>query len=84
MTFRMPVFVGDLVSVHCAVTRVGRTSITVLVEAWARRGRTCEEVKVTEGRFTYVAIDGQGRPRVVPREGTAEPPPEPALAQAPK
>ena len=33
-----------------------------MIETWARRGRSGEEVKVTEGRFTYVAIDEQGRP----------------------
>ena len=38
------------------------------ITAWARRGRSGEEVKVTEGRFTMVAIDEQGRPRPVPSE----------------
>jgi acyl-CoA thioesterase YciA len=65
MTFKMPVFVGDLVTVYAEVTRVGRTSLTVLVQAWARRQRNREEVLVTEGHFTYVAIDDQRRPRVV-------------------
>ena len=67
MTFRMPVFVGDLVSVHCEVTKVGRTSITVLVEAWARRFRTTLHEKVTDATFTFVAIDEEGRPRPVPK-----------------
>ena len=42
--------------------------MTVQVDTYARRGRTAEEVKVTEGRFTLVAIDEQGRPHPVPPE----------------
>lgn len=68
MTFHQPVLVGDLVSCYAEVVRVGRTSITLRVEAWARRGRTQAEVKVTEGRFTCVAIDEERRPRPVPPE----------------
>jgi acyl-CoA thioesterase YciA len=51
------------------VVRIGRTSLTVQVDTYVLRGRTGEEVKVTEGRFTVVAIDEQGRPRPV-HEGT--------------
>jgi acyl-CoA thioesterase YciA len=68
MSFHAPVYVGDLVSCYVEVVRIGRTSMTIQVEAWARRGRSGEEVKVTEGRFTMVAIDEQGRPRQVPAE----------------
>jgi acyl-CoA thioesterase YciA len=66
MAFHRPVYVGDLVSCYAKVTGVGRTSMTVQVDTFARRGRTGEEVKVTEGRFTVVAIDEEGRPRPVP------------------
>jgi acyl-CoA thioesterase YciA len=44
--------------------------MTLELEAWALRGRLGERVKVTEGRFTFVAIDDNGRPRPVPpKEG---------------
>ncbi len=66
MTFHAPVFVGDVVSCHAEVVRVGRTSLTVQVESWARRQRTGTPIRVTEGRFTYVAIDEDRRPRPVP------------------
>ena len=66
MAFHRPVYVGDLVSCYAKVTRIGRTSMTVQVDTYARRGRTGEEVKVTEGRFTVVAIDEEGRPHPVP------------------
>lgn len=66
MTFHQPVFVGDIVSCYAEVTKVGRTSIKLLVQTWAQRSRTGEEIKVTEGHFTCVAIDDQRRPRPVP------------------
>jgi acyl-CoA thioesterase YciA len=69
MAFHAPVYVGDLVSCYAEVVRVGRTSLTLQVEAWARRGRTGEEIRVTEGRFTMVAVDEGGRPRPVPAAG---------------
>ena len=68
MAFHQPVMVGDIVSCYAQVTRVGRSSITLHVEAWAKRGRTGEEIKVTEGRFTCVAIDENRKPRPVPPE----------------
>ena len=64
MSFHLPVFVGNILCCYVEVVRVGRTSLTVRVEAWAdRRGR--ERVRVTEGIFTYVAIDSNRRPRPV-------------------
>ena len=66
MTFHQPVLVGDIVSCYADVVRIGRTSMTLQVEAWARRGHTGEEIKVTEAKFTFVAIDENRRPRPVP------------------
>ncbi len=72
MTFLKPVFVGDEVSCYTRVGRVGNTSITIRVETWVRRMRTRDLVKVTEGTFIYVAVDGNGRPRPVPPEDVTE------------
>ena len=72
MSFHRPVYVGDRVSCHCRTERVGRTSITVHVETWVRRtrpGQTPEEIKVTEGMFTFVALGESGAKRVIEREG---------------
>ncbi len=69
MSFHRPVFVGDEISAYATVSKVGRTSITVCIEVWARRFAGEETVKVTEGVFTYVAIDADRKPRPVPREG---------------
>jgi acyl-CoA thioesterase YciA len=65
MAFKLPVLIGDLVSCHAAIVRVGRTSIAVWVEAWAQRLDGSRH-KVTEGKFTYVAIDEARKPRPVP------------------
>jgi len=67
MTFFRPVKVGDVLSVYTQVERVGRTSMKIHVEAWARRFRTALNEKVTDATFTFVAIDEEGRPRPVPK-----------------
>ncbi len=65
MQFHLPVYVGDEVSCYCATQEIGTTSITVFVETWVRRRRLEKAVKVTEGLFTFVALDDQGKPRPV-------------------
>lgn len=70
MTFHKPVFVGDEVSCYTDLVRVGNTSVTVQVESWARRRDEENEIKVTEGQFTYVAIDENRRPVQIPKENT--------------
>ncbi len=66
--FKQPVSIGDLLSFYARVTRIGRTSITVHVEVWAERHPADPViVKVTQANLTYVAIDEQGQPRVIPR-----------------
>jgi acyl-CoA thioesterase YciA len=65
MNFRKPVYIGDVVSVHANTVRVGKTSITVHIEAWVMRRDETHSILVTDGNFTYVAIDDQGRPRAI-------------------
>src|SRR6185436_2125160 len=65
MTFRKPVYVGDVVSVYADLIRIGTTSITVHVEAWVMRRNESDLLQVTEGNFTYVAVDDNNRPRAV-------------------
>lgn len=68
MTFIRPVRVGDVLCVYTRIDHVGRTSMKIEVEAWARRFRTQLREKVTEATFTFVAIDDEGRPRPVDRD----------------
>ena len=65
MTFLSPVSVGDEVSLYARPIRVGRTSVQVMVEAWRRRRDGEAASRVTEGTFTYVAIDEDRRPRPI-------------------
>ena len=74
MTFIRPVKIGDVLCVYTDVDYVGRSSMKIHIEAWARRFRTHGREKVTDATFTFVAIDENGRPRPVP--------PLPAEAQA--
>ena len=65
--FKQPVSVNDLLSFYATVARIGKTSITVNVEVYAERNPAdLEVVKVTEANLTYVAIDQNGKPRLIP------------------
>lgn len=64
--FHRPVNVGDVMCTYADILEVGRTSLKVLVEAWVLRQADPEHlVKVTEGIFTYVALDKDGNKRPV-------------------
>lgn len=65
MVFHAPVKVGDEVSVYTHIDKVGRTSMTIAVEAFRRHRSEEDETKVTEAKFTFVAIDDDGKPRPV-------------------
>jgi acyl-CoA thioesterase YciA len=65
MSFIRPVKVGDVLCVYTEVERVGHTSMDIHVEAWAQRDRSRRMVKVTEAKFTFVALGIDGRPRPI-------------------
>ena len=65
MEFLAPIHLRDLISVYAKVEKVGRTSMQIKIEVVATRDRGATEVKVTEGLFTFVAIDDQARPRPI-------------------
>ena len=66
MKFHRPVFVGNVVCCYGEVVRTGTTSVSVRIEAWSIRRGEDERVQVTEGVFTYVAIDENRKPRPLP------------------
>ena len=66
MEFLRPVSVGDEVSCYCSLAKTGETSLTVRIETWARARAADGGEKVTEGTFTFVAIDEHGKPRSLP------------------
>lgn len=70
--FHEPVFVGDVISCYAEIVRIGRTSITVQVDVYAQRNpERVKCTKVTQAVLTFVAVDNEGRPRVVPPEHAA-------------
>ena len=68
MNFRKPVFVGDLVSVHASLVKIGKTSVTVHIEAWVLRRKEMHSILVTDGNFTYVSIDDQGHSQAIQQD----------------
>ncbi len=72
MAFRKPVFIGDVVCIYVNLIRIGTTSVSVAIEAWVVRRGESDLIRVTEGKFTYVAIDAKGRPRPVRQPQTPQ------------
>lgn len=68
MSFAKPMKVGDTLCIYSDVTRVGRTSMTLKVEAWAQRYLSDLMEKVTSADFVMVALDQDGKPKAVPAE----------------
>lgn len=68
MAFLQPILLLDVISVYAHVETRGRTSMKIRIEVMAARDRGQREVKVTEGLFTFVALDENHRPRQLPTE----------------
>jgi acyl-CoA thioesterase YciA len=66
MEFIAPILLRDIISVYAHVERRGRTSMGIRIEVIASRDRGQQEVKVTSGLFTFVALDENHRPRPLP------------------
>ncbi len=65
--FKLPVYVGDTVSFYCETLRIGRTSLRVRVDVWARRFLpSSEHVHVTQAEITFVNVDKDRRPMPIP------------------
>jgi acyl-CoA thioesterase YciA len=66
MDFHAPILLRDLVSIYASIERRGRTSLAIRLDVIASRDRGQQEVKVTSGVFTFVALDDDFRPRPLP------------------
>ncbi len=69
MSFLHPVRVGDTVACYAWVEKIGRTSMMIPVDVWVTRYMTGDQLRVTHGVFTYVAVDNEGKPVPVKRDG---------------
>jgi acyl-CoA thioesterase YciA len=70
MVFHLPVFVGDVVCCYADIVKIGRTSVTVNVQAWVLRNASTSKgdgtrEMVTEGTFVYVAVGADRKPRPI-------------------
>ena len=66
MKFISPMLLGDIVTVYAHEERRGRTSLGIRVDVVATRGTDQQQIDLTSGLFTFVALDDQHRPRVLP------------------
>jgi acyl-CoA thioesterase YciA len=67
MVFAKPMKIGDTLSIYADITRVGRTSMTLRLEAWAQRYLSDVMEMVTDADFVMVALDPTGKPtRIAP------------------
>ncbi|UBX52848.1 acyl-CoA thioesterase [Acinetobacter pseudolwoffii] len=68
MTFLVPVKVGDVISCYTQILKVGKTSIQMEIEVWDSHDDSRAPIRVTEGVFTFVAVDVKGNKRLIPDE----------------
>ena len=80
MKFIKPVKVGDVVCCYGKATRVGNSSVTIRLEVWVKTGfrdmktdNSNAFFMVTEASYTYVAVDHEGRKRMIPKPGVPAP-----------
>lgn len=60
------VLAGDEINCYAEIIRLNHTSLTLHIEAWAHRSSEGQKIKVTEGIFTFIAIDDNYEPRLIP------------------
>ncbi len=72
MEFIAPILKRDLISVYSQVKRIGRTSVAIRLDVIASRDLDEKRVRVTSGLFTYVALDKEHKPRILPEESKAK------------
>lgn len=68
MKFIRPILVGDIISIYADIARRGTTSVSIKLDVIATRDRGASNLMVTEGLFTFVALDDQARPRPLPTQ----------------
>lgn len=66
MEFISPILLGDIISVYAHLEKRGRTSMGIRIEVIATRDGNRTQQRVTEGLFTFVALDENHRPRALP------------------
>ncbi len=68
MQFLNPVKVGDEVTLYASLQRVGRTSMCIHIDVWARSRYARNGEKVTDAEFVFVSLDENGKSRALPKD----------------
>lgn len=69
LRFVHPVNIGDELSVYADFIKIGRSSMTVEVEAYCRDRHSDDMMKAASGEYIFVAVDSDNRPVQVPAKG---------------
>jgi len=72
MVFMKPVFIGDLVCCYANIIKTGNSSVTIKIQVWVKRMRYGNQEQVTEGIFTFVAIDDNRKPKKIDWDNTLQ------------
>ncbi|ENW06824.1 acyl-CoA thioesterase [Acinetobacter beijerinckii] len=68
MTFLVPVKVGNVISCYTKILKVGNSSVQVQIEVWNSHDNSRDPVRITAGVFTFVAVDVNGKKRLISEE----------------
>ena len=66
LDFHNPVFVGNLLTLRASINHVGRTSMEIGVRAETEDVITGQVRHTASAYLTFVALDGNGRPKEIP------------------
>jgi acyl-CoA hydrolase len=64
--FKMPAKIGDIITIKAKITRSFNSSMEIFVQAWAKKILSQKAYLINEAYFTFVALDDNAKPAVVP------------------
>jgi acyl-CoA hydrolase len=67
ISFESPVRLGNVVHIEAKVTRVFNTSMEVHLKVWGEDALQQYKYKSNEAYYTFVSLDPNGKPRIVPQ-----------------
>lgn len=66
VSFKLPVKLGDVITIHAKVTRAFHTSLEVRLDVWSENIPSNRRIKSNEAYFTFVALDQNGKTIPIP------------------
>ncbi len=62
ITFKSPIYKGDIVTINSFITRVFNTSMEIFLEVLSQNSKTKKSVISNSAFFTFVTLDENGKP----------------------